>query len=142
MPQGTAQKSSATPTADQIGTPMLQESYARGKSDNEIRRWFSDDDFDLIVWSDHDNAVSGFQLCYDKQRSERALTWRQKYGFRHERVDSGETNPAKNQSPILVPDGVCPIVELTELFLSRSQGVDPLIRSFVTAKLREYGGIV
>jgi hypothetical protein len=121
---------------------MLQESYARKNLDDGERRWFSDDDFDLIIWSGLDGGVSGFQLCYDKQKSERALTWRQESGFSHARVDSGETNPAKNQSPILVPDGSCPIDKITELFLSKSRGIDPIIRSFVTAKLREYRGRV
>ena len=119
---------------------MLQESYSRKHLDDGERRWFSDADLDLIVWLADDGAISGFQLCYDKQRSERALTWRRESGFVHEQVDSGETNPAKNQSPILVPDGLCPIDELTDQFLSKSRGIDPAIRSFVEAKLREYAG--
>ncbi len=121
---------------------MLKESYSRKKSEEGTRRWFSDDDFDLIIWSGLDGAVTGFQLCYDKQKSERALTWRQESGFSHARVDSGETNPAKNQSPILVPDGLCPIDEITGLFLLKSKEIDPIIRSFVITKLREYRGRV
>ena len=39
------------------------------------RRWFSSDDMDLIVWYDDSDAPIGFQLCYDKLRSERALRW-------------------------------------------------------------------
>jgi hypothetical protein len=117
---------------------MLQESHHSKKSDGKKRRWFSDEDFDLIIWTGHDGTISGFQLCYDKQKSERALTWRQTSGFRHERVDSGETNPAKNQSPILVPDGLCPIDELTDLFLENSEEVDVDIRAFVETKLGEY----
>ena len=30
------------------------------------RRWFRDDDFDLIIWYDDSDTVFGFQLCYDK----------------------------------------------------------------------------
>jgi hypothetical protein len=134
---------SAIPTVLlKIGTPMLQESYGRKYSDERRRRWFSDEDCDLIIWSGHDGAISGFQLCYDKQTSERALTWRREVGFSHERVDSGETNPAKNQSPVLVPDGLCPIAKITEQFLSQSKKIDPIIRYFVATKLREYRGTV
>jgi hypothetical protein len=121
---------------------MLREPCVRKYSDDRKRRWFSDDDFDLIIWWDNDDIISGFQLCYDKQKSERALTWRQESGFSHERVDSGETNPTKNQSPILVPDGLCPIDEITDQFLSKSKEIDPIIRSFVIVKLREFRGIV
>jgi hypothetical protein len=37
-----------------------------------FRRWFSDGDFDLIVWY-AGGEIAGFQLCYDKGRRERAL---------------------------------------------------------------------
>jgi hypothetical protein len=121
---------------------MLRESSSRTCFDDGKRRWFSDDDFDLIIWWGSGNVISGFQLCYDKQESERALTWRQESGFTHERVDSGETDPTKNQSPILVPDGLCPIDEITDQFLSKSKEIDPTIRSFIFAKLREFRGIV
>lgn len=103
------------------------------------RRWYSDNYFDLIVWTGPDGFISGFQLCYDKYKRERALTWTKETGYSHERVDDGESNPAKNQTPILVPDGVCPIREIIDLFLSRSAEVEPPIRTFITDRLREYG---
>jgi len=102
------------------------------------RRWFSDEYFDLIVWMDRRTAVCGFQLCYDKNKAERALTWTIEKGFRHECVDDGEDNPAKNLTPILVPDGVCPIHEITALFLRESIEIDPDIASFVAVRLKEY----
>jgi hypothetical protein len=31
------------------------------------RRWFTDSDFDLIVWYEADSSsIAGFQLCYEK----------------------------------------------------------------------------
>ena len=39
------------------------------------RRWFRSDDLDLSVWCDEAGMPRGFQLCYDKARSRRALTW-------------------------------------------------------------------
>ena len=47
------------------------------------RRWFSSPDLDLIVWLDDADTMLGFQLCYDKSRGERALTWRADRGYDH-----------------------------------------------------------
>ncbi len=117
---------------------MLKELTSPKNDGKSPRRWFSDDYFDLILWLRQDGSLSGFQLCYDKKKQERALTWSGESGFRHEAVDQGETNPAKNRSPILVPDGLCPISEITSLFLARSSELEPSIRSFIETRLREY----
>ncbi len=102
------------------------------------RRWFSDDYFDLIVWLDRDSTFSGFQLCYDIRQSEHALTWTREAGFSHERVDEGDENPAKNRSPILVPDGLFPVQDIIERFFARSGDIDGRVRDFVVDKLRQY----
>jgi len=52
---------------------------ARQVEGEGFRRWFTDDYFDLIVWYGDQNAMIGFQLCYDKQGKERALTWTVEY---------------------------------------------------------------
>ena len=31
-----------------------------------FRRWYADDYFDLFIWFDDNDKVTGFQLCYDK----------------------------------------------------------------------------
>ncbi len=87
---------------------------------------------------DADDSIRGFQLCYDKFKTERALTWTRDKGFSHERIDDGEGNPTKNLTPVLVPDGICPIREIIELFLSQSAEIDPQVRALVLDKLREY----
>ena len=48
---------------------------ARQIAGEDFRRWFTDEEFDLIVWYGDDRSLVGFQLCYDKQDRERALTW-------------------------------------------------------------------
>ncbi|MFW5812247.1 MAG: hypothetical protein ACOCWS_04610, partial [Alkalispirochaetaceae bacterium] len=50
-----------------------------------FRRWFTDEEMDLIVWYDGEDQeqIEGFQLCYDKEVLERALTWRPEAGFTH-----------------------------------------------------------
>lgn len=40
------------------------------------RRWFVDENTDLIVWYDASgDLITGFQLCYDKKSVQRCLTW-------------------------------------------------------------------
>ena len=115
---------------------MLRE-LSQTHPDRENRRWFSDEDMDLIVWADR-TRIKGFQLCYDKRSDERALTWFAEKGFSHERIDDGERTPEKNRSPILVPDGVCPVQDVLADFQARSGAVTPDIRSVVVDRLQEF----
>ena len=40
------------------------------------RRWFVDENMDLIIWYTEDlSSITGFQLCYDKKSVQRCLTW-------------------------------------------------------------------
>ncbi len=120
---------------------MLKESFLSGNPGENVRRWFSDDYFDLIVWIAEDGSLSGFQLCYDKYKKERALTWTREKGFSHERVEDGESNPSKNLTPILIPDGACPAQDIIRLFLQRSGEVDPQTKSLIAGKLQEYSDL-
>jgi len=100
-------------------------------------RWFSDDYFDLIVWYGDQGKIAGFQLCYDKKWDERAYTWKENQTPIHERIDSGETSPLKNMSPILVPDGIVPYDELIRRFRKNAAGIDPAIVELVLSKLAD-----
>jgi hypothetical protein len=102
------------------------------------RRWISDDYFDLIVWYDPDGAIHGFQLCYDKAREERALTWMRDLGFRHTRIDGGETSPFANQTPVLAADGEFSAAQVRAEFIARSGLLPAEIRGLVLAKMEEY----
>jgi len=117
---------------------MLKEQSCRSVSNEPHRRWISDDYFDLIVWIQPDSSFLGFQLCYDKTGKERALTWTPKGGFTHQAVDSGETNPNANLTPILIADGHFPAEIVKREFLSRSAEIDPQIRDLVLAKINEH----
>ncbi len=47
------------------------------------RRWFVDENLDLIVWyTDDHSEITGFQLCYDKKSVQRCLTWQKGEGGR------------------------------------------------------------
>jgi hypothetical protein len=69
------------------------------------RRWFSDENFDLIVWFEPEDQIIGFQLCYDKGSEQKALTWLKDDGYQHSRIDGGD-NPGKMKaSPVLEANG-------------------------------------
>lgn len=85
---------------------MLREiKDVRQLKDEPHRRWFTDEHFDLILWGKETDIV-GFQLCYDKAHSERAVTWKVESGFHHDGVDGGEGRAGRYKgTPILVADG-------------------------------------
>jgi hypothetical protein len=103
------------------------------------RRWFADQFFDLIVWYKKDGSVLGFQLCYDKNVKERALTWRRGIGFSHEKVDDGEGQAGRMKStPVLVPDGLFDVSAITAKFTKESAEIDPKIAGLVIQTLGSY----
>jgi len=117
---------------------VLEELKARQIDGESHRRWFGDDDWDLIVWQSASGEVVGFQICYDRTSEEHALTWRQDCGFTHQRVDDGQGSPHYSQTPVLMPDGEVDIQRLTHIFIDKSGALDPDIVQFIRAKLLEY----
>jgi len=102
------------------------------------RRWFSDEHFDLVIW-DEGREIVGFQLCYDKSRGERALTWKAESGFTHNAVDDGEGRAGRYKaSPILVADGSFDAGLVASRFLGHSGGLDSRSCDFIYLKLLEY----
>ena len=59
---------------------MLREIPAKQLQGEPARRWFTSPEIDLYVWLGEDGSPTGFQLCYDKQAREHALTWTQASG--------------------------------------------------------------
>lgn len=108
--------------------------------DDDFRRWFTDEFFDLIVWYNPKNRVTGFQLCYDKDQKERALTWRVSSGFSHTKIDDGETPGQAKMTPILMADGHFSKKSVAERFMSNSREIDQKVAHFVYKKLLDYPG--
>ncbi len=120
---------------------MLKEvSNVRQITGEGSRRWFTDQTFDLILWYDDKNEISGFQLCYDKKVRERALTWRKDKGFSHERVDDGELPGRMKMSPVLAPDGSFDAAAIASRFHRESAEMDRDIARFVLATIAAYPG--
>ena len=118
---------------------MLKEikKVAQKKNDSGHRRWFTDENLDLIVWYTYQNEIIGFQLCYDKKQNEHSITWDNKNEFNHNRIHSGEEAGGKlKQSPILVADGVFPQKRVFDLFLKNCKQLEFEIANFVIKKLQ------
>jgi hypothetical protein len=116
---------------------MLREIVTSQPTHEPHRRWFSNDDFDLVVWFDDVGAIAGFQLCYDRSKVERALTWNTVDGYRHFRVDTGEATPLKNLTPLLVSSPEFPKDRVIAGFVEAANALEPTIRSFVIERLQE-----
>ena len=59
---------------------------------------------ELIVWLDGAGQPEGFQICYTGGcRQEHALTWRERTGFVHSRVDAGDLRPG-DIVPVMIED--------------------------------------
>jgi hypothetical protein len=103
-----------------------------------FRRWFTDEYFDLIVWYDEGRVLLGFQLCYDKEDRERALTWTRAHGFQHSRIDAGEIPGHAKMTPVIMTDGAFSRDTVAERFHAESGGIDAGIAGFVYETLKKY----
>jgi hypothetical protein len=60
---------------DREASMLSEYKEVRQRDDEGYRRWFSDSYFDIVLWFDRSGgAMTGFQVCYDKGKSERAFT--------------------------------------------------------------------
>jgi len=110
----------------------------RQDSDRGLRRWFQDEYFDLFVWLDAAGTPLAFQLCYERNRGEGAITWNSSAGFVHDRVDAGEPSPKRSMTPMLRADGQPPYFRIYNRFLAASTACPTELRAFVIERLREY----
>ncbi len=119
---------------------MLTElTYVANLEGEPPRKWYSDDYFDLIVWTGEDHSIIAFQLCYDRGDQERAIMWRNSGGYSHMIVDSGENRPGKYKAaPMLLPDGKLDVTAIAERFRQASAQLKSELASFVYDKLRNY----
>ncbi len=119
---------------------MLKEYKDVRQEKNSYRRYFTDAYFDLFIWYDKkEGHLIGFQLCYDKGRYSRALTWEVDKGFSHDRIDEGEDGKGViKRTPILVPDGIFNTQRIALLFKKSSKLLENSISDLIYNKLLEY----
>ena len=118
---------------------MLHEVTNPRQNENERRRVFSDEYFDLYIWLDDDDSVSGFQLCYGKNSGERALTWKRSSGYTHLKVDDGEdTDGGYKRKPMLITDGLFDCNAVSAKFKKASAGLPREYRDLVLGRIKDY----
>jgi hypothetical protein len=102
-----------------------------------LRRWFQDGYFDLWTWEEEEGgAITAFQLCYDKRRDERALSWRRDHGFDHLRVDTGR---GQESTAMLEGDaGVFPAIIVSRKLKAAAAPLPELMRRFIFHKVKTY----
>lgn len=117
---------------------MLAEHQCRQNEDGLFRRWFSDEYFDLILWESRPLEYFGFQLCYDKEKRERALCWSQRAHYSHMQIDGGESDPGKNRSPVMIGGSPFPLEKVKKEFEKRSGTLPSEVRDFILNHLNLY----
>ena len=105
--------------------------------DEDFRRWFTDEFWDLYVWIDENDNITSFQLTYGKPDREHALTWSKKRGFQHTKIDDGESIASAHMTPLLVKDGLFDKDAIAVRFKSTSSEIDKKVADFVEKKIHE-----
>jgi hypothetical protein len=119
---------------------VIEIRHVRQNRNERFRRWFSDDNFDLVVWYKPDESIDGFELSYDKTGQEKAIRWLSERGISHYLVDSGEQSPLANRTPILLAtNGKPEMGRVLASFLASKEGLPVKLAMLVQSKLREYG---
>ena len=109
---------------------------ARQIQGEPIRRWFMSPAMDLIIWHDERMKPIGFQLCYDKGRREKAITWHEGGELVHSAIHSGEDTGLKHkESPILVDDVKPDFAYIKEHFEQQSGKLPPEVARLVLSAL-------
>lgn len=118
---------------------MKEDIHVRQIPGDRKRRWFSSNDFDLIVWLNDNGTFAGFELCYDKTRTEHSLAWRPPAGFAHMTVDEGEHRPGRYKAtPVLVPDGQFDAPRIYSAFAKESHSLPKDVAAYVLQTLEQH----
>lgn len=105
-----------------------------------FRRLFTAPGCDLYMWynSQADKTLTGFQLVYNLDEDQKALTWTADAGFNHLGVDLDRRNRYP-QTPILVEDGLFEYGTIEQqLKLSYTEASDDDLK-FAIEKIIRYG---
>lgn len=111
---------------------LIERKHASQSSDAHRRRWFANDELDLILWLDERGDALGFQLCYDKLTGEKALTWHNDEGYTHLGVDDGEGRPgAYKSSPTLCKELPMDADRVSRIFRRNAKNLGIELQQFV-----------
>ena len=102
-----------------------------------VKRWFHSEQMDLFVWYDNNQFIS-FQLCYDKEKDEKAISWHKDKSLQHQKVDDGENHPGHYKAtPILLQNESIDLNIIVDEFKKHSLNLIDEIKGFVLNKIEE-----
>ena len=129
-----------------IGRPrynaqMLREIPQVAQSDKKsVKRWFSDPDFDLIVWQARSGDIRRFEFCFGKGEAEQALAWKAGSGFEQFQIDDGEDRPMRHKmAPIMHKPAAINYKRVEQDFCRVAKIIDSQVVAFVKTRLQEGG---
>ncbi len=104
------------------------------------KRWFSSTQLDLFIWQSFEcDSIRAFQLSYDKQGRESAISWKENESAQFFEVDSGWEPGNYPKSPILLdqeqPDTEALYALVNEKLSPALSGIDKQIADFILATL-------
>jgi len=100
-----------------------------------FRRWFNDEVLDLFVWYHADGSIAGFQLCFDKDERERALTYTDQNGYSLHEVEANGSAWDMSSPVLAVPGTEFPRVGLLAQLRERGEVLDRRLYEYLTEKL-------
>ena len=108
------------------------------------RRWFFSEYFNLIVWYEMPDAVSGFHLHYDLGRNERVFMWDAGHHpgsngerLQHCEVDDGDRPGRMKMTPMISRAVPGDPLSVAERFERESGGIGKPLAGLVLEKLRK-----
>ncbi len=112
----------------------------RQRPEEGFRRWFLNEYFELIIWYDRQGGdVTGFQLCLDRNRFERAFTWTKEYASTHFVSDAYvEKGVSHLATGILKGAGRTVSAEETQRLIAEKGELDDDLLAFVVEKIEGY----
>jgi len=115
----------------------------RQRPEEGHRRFFSTPYFDLMVWYRSDKTtITGFQLCYDKGRSERAITYKidEGAGVRSHRFVAGNQADERSsiKTSILAGDAGSLAPSVIERFGMEASSLETSIIKFIEDGMRRF----
>ena len=120
---------------------MIENKNVRQIENENHRRWFSDEYFDLILWEDKNGSILKFELCYGKSANEHVLTWAQPANHLHLKVDDGEGRSGRyKMTPVFLADGYFDKEAIAAKFIKASTTIDQKVATFIHSKIVDYKG--
>ncbi len=92
------------------------------------RRWFKDEQLEIILWYDDERKLDGFQICYDKLAASRLITWKK------------ITTSEGESKSILTSDSPFDRERLYYMIDSRSDRLGSPLKQFILDRLESNGG--